>query len=65
MRLLAFSTILLVGSTVVEALPATTANALPTDLSGIISKYKKYVDTTLADSKKTCNKKTVQVRKEW
>lgn len=65
MRLQALSAALLVGSAVVEAIPTTSADLLPADLPGIVSRYKKYVDVTLADSKASCNKKTVQVRKEW
>jgi hypothetical protein len=55
----------LAGAAFVEAIPAKRADPLPTDLPGIVARYKAYVDTTLTKSKTSCNTKTVVVRKEW
>jgi hypothetical protein len=63
MRLVAFSTIILADFTMMEVNPAIRVDANPTVLPGIIAKYKKCVDTSLADSTQSCNQKTVQIRK--
>jgi hypothetical protein len=61
----AVSAVLLAGATFVEAMPSKRADLLPTDLPGIVARYKAYVSTTLTKSKTSCNTKTVVVRKEW
>lgn len=65
MRFFELSAVFLAGSAIVEAIPTKGGGALPTDMAEIIARYRKYADTTLANSKTSCNKKKVVVRKEW